>query len=77
MIIIIIKTTTTTTVIYGHETRERDVDVHQGMILSHGVKDTLSLSWNPSRDSVLIKILMWRHVKHIPPFMSQSCLLNR
>ena len=46
IIIIIIRrrrttTTTTTTVIYGHETREKEADVHQGMILPHGVKDTL------------------------------------
>ena len=58
------------------ETREYWVDVQLGIVLSHGVQDPL-LVGNPSRDGVLIKILVWRHFKPTLQFMSELCLLNR
>ena len=45
------------------------IHVQRGIVLSHGVKD-------PSRDGVSIKILVWRHLKPTPHFMSELCLLN-
>ena len=49
-----------------HETRKYWVDVQQGIVFG-----------NPSRDGVSIKILVWRHFKPTPQFMSELCLLNR
>ena len=52
------------------ETREYWVDVQQGIASSHGGEgSSLALVGNPSRDGVLIKILVWRHLKPNPQLL--------
>ena len=46
-------------------------------LISWGEGSSLALVGNPSRDGVLIKILVCRHFKLTLQFMSELCLLNR
>ena len=46
-------------------------------LISWGEGSSLVLVGNPSRESVSIKILVWRHFKPTPQCMSELCLLNR
>ena len=60
------------------KTRKYWVDVQQGIGLSHGLKDPIKL-WLaiPLEMGFSIKILVWRHFKSTPQFMSELFLLNR